>query len=636
MKKYLLIVSCVLIYALGYSQDDNKPDMLRQTLTEANNSTYADVALVPKGVFKTVRVQAGATQSQAKWVFFDAAPNDFIPKWSRDTADLITVNQFNDDYALYKTDFSGADGRVNITAGKYYTFNIQDIEANADLAILETDFLPQSIDSVYQTPNESLVYTHQSVTVTIITGGALNAGEALWLRYTKDNWATSTFVLATLASGNDTYEAVIPAQNSIENIEYYVLTTLSGNTSPQHNTIDFLTLEMRPEIVGNNYTYTTQYPASSAGAPVIDGVFDGTGVWGSAVATADGLEGWSAANAKKLYVTYDDYYYYFGAEVSASDWNDWGFVINTTTGGGSNEPWSRSITYAHSDLPDYVIKGHFGDPFDNGSNSPFAQLIRWNGSAWEYVEHTSFIGEDETTFVEAKVLKSEIGSPGSVDIQFYITGNNIEHGTFDACPDDAVAVGWNSQGAFTVLDNYQSSVVLPVELALFYGKAIEGAIHLSWITLSEVNNAGFEIEKSLNGKDFETIGFVEGNGNTVEEIAYNFIDNNPSNGTSYYRLKQIDFDGTYDYSVIIAVDFIKQVSFKLFPNPVRDNLIIQGLLNDEVNVAIIGMKGQILYEGTARIEDNLSVDVSSLNQGLYYVQIRNKGGVIYKELFVKE
>ncbi len=151
-----------------------------------------------------------------------------------------------------------------------------------------------------------------------------------------------------------------------------------------------------------------------------------------------------------------------------------------------------------------------------------------------------------------------------------------------------------------------------------------------------MNNAGFEIEKSLNGKDFETIGFVEGNCNTVEEIAYNFIDNNPSNGTSYYRLKQIDFDGTYDYSVIIAVDFIKQVSFKIFPNPVRDNLIIQGLLNDEVNVAIIGMKGQILYEGTARIEDNLSVDVSSLNQGLYYVQIRNKVGLIYKELFVKE
>ena len=161
MKKYLLIVSCVLIYALGYSQDDIKPDMLRQTLTEANDSTYADVALVPKGVFKTVRVQAGATQSQAKWVFFDADPNDFIPKWSRDTADLIMVNQFNDDYALYKINHSGADGRVNITAGKYYTFNIQDIEANADLAILETDFLPQSINSVYQTPNKSLVYTNQ-------------------------------------------------------------------------------------------------------------------------------------------------------------------------------------------------------------------------------------------------------------------------------------------------------------------------------------------------------------------------------------------------------------------------------------------------------------------------------------------
>ena len=635
MKRYILIISCLLVHVLGYGQDDGKPDVLLQTLTGTSNTNYSTITLTPKGVFKTARVQANATQSPSYWLFHDA-PSDFNPKWARTSTGAITVNQFNDDYASFITDFSGVDGEVNITAGKYYTFNIQDVAADADLAILETDFLPQSIDSVYQTPHVDSVYTYQSVTVTIITGGALNAGEKLWLRYTKDSWATSTFVAATLTSGNDTYEAVIPAQNSIENMEYYVLTTLSSNTSPQHNTIDFLTLEMRPEIVGNNYTYTTKYPASSAGAPVIDGVFDGTTVWGSAIATADGNDGWSAANAKKLYATFDDYYYYFGAEVSASDWMDWGFVINTKTGGSSSEPWSRSITYDHADLPDYVIKGHFGDPNDNGSNTPFAQLISWNGSTWEYVEHTSFIGEDETVFVETKVLKSEIGTPGIVDVQFYITGNNNDHGTFDACPDDANANSWNMSSAFTVLDNYQSSVALPVELASFVGKVEEDIIQLSWTTLSEANNAGFEIEKSINGHDFVNIGSVEGTGNSLRVTTYAFVDDHPNNGTNYYRLKQVDFDGAFEYSTVIAVDFWKESPLELYPNPVRDQLFITTGIQDDVTIRVIATSGKVITEKTLYVDNQFSFDVSQLNNGTYFLQIIHQDSAVFNKVFVKE
>ncbi|MBI2427677.1 MAG: hypothetical protein HYV29_02580 [Ignavibacteriales bacterium] len=193
-----------------------------------------------------------------------------------------------------------------------------------------------------------------------------------------------------------------------------------------------------------------------AGTPTIDGTFDGTGVWGSAIATADGTPGWNSASAIKLYATFDDNFYYFGAEISTADWNDWGFLINTSSGGGGSEPWGRAIDFGHTDLPDYVIKGHFGDPNDNGSNSPYAELRSWNGSSWVSTAYTSNIGENETAFIEVKVAKADIGNPTSADVQFYITGNNSDHATFDACPDDEIADSWLEGSSHTILNNYVS------------------------------------------------------------------------------------------------------------------------------------------------------------------------------------
>ena len=635
MKKYLIIFNLVLISCNIFGQDDGKPDFLFQTISGGNNSTYSDLGLTSKGVFKSVRVQATVDQSPAYWGFYDNS-FDYNPKWVRTSAGSpITINQYNDNYGIAIYDNTGVNGEVNITSGKYYTFNIEDVtNADADMAILETDFLPQTIDAVIQSPDVNSVFLYQGVTVTITTGGALNAGEVLWLRYTTDSWTTSTFVQATLVSGVDTYEAIIPAQNNSVNVEYYVLTTLSSVT-PAHNTIDYLTLELRPEIFGNNYIYTTQNPPSSSNAPVLDGVFDGLSIWGTAVSSANGTAGWSSANAQSMYVTNDDYYYYFGAAVSASDWMDWGVAINTKAGGGSTEPWGRSISFAHTDLPDYVIKGHFGDPNDDNSNSPYAELRTWNGSSWDSKVYTSFLGEDETQFIEIQILKTDLDNVIMADIQFYITGNSSNHGTFDACPNDDNADQWDESVSFTILDNYQIAIALPVELADFYGKTNNSNVNLNWTTLSEINNLGFEIEKSTDGNNFETIGFVEGNGNSIENIDYSFIDENPQNGSNYYRLKQIDFDGTFEYSNIISVVFENEIKTSFYPNPTNNQLIINTALQGEVIIRLISMNGQIIYESIETIDNQLNIDVSDLNGGMYYLQVINKNSLILNEKFVK-
>lgn len=632
MKNYLLI--CFIFFAnVLIAQNDDKPDGLFQTVTGADNSagSFSQVALTDKGVFKTVRVQAATTQSPAYWLFNDEA-GDFSPKWAQSASGTITINQKNTGYAILN---GGTDGEINTTAGKYYTFIIQNVtNANADMSVIETDFVPQTITNV-TTPNSTII--NVSTTVEITIANALNANEKIWLRYTTNAWATSQLIQATATTATN-YEVTIPGQSSSTTIEYYVLSTLSGVT-PTHSDADYLTLELNNN-GGANYTYLVENPPSSTNAPVIDGVFDGTTKWGNAVATSDGVVGWDNVNVGSIYVTNDDNYYYFGAVVTASDWMDWGFVINTQTGGGSTEPWGRSITFAHTDLPDYVIKGHFGDPNDDGSNSPYAELRTWNSgtSSWDSKIYTSLMAEDETQFIEIKILKADLGNATVADIQFYITGNSGNHGTFDACPNDENADVWDESASPTVLDNYQTNVPLPVELAFFKAIQNENTIDLHWQTLSELNNRGFDIQKSVDGKTFETLAFVEGKGNSLETIDYHFKDKNPNDGLNYYRLKQMDFDGAFEFSAVVVVDLKKENTFIVYPNPTAENLTIKTDFKGLVQIFIYNINGQIVYQNTQPMNNQMEINLGDLVSGNYHLVIANSEteAIIYSGNIVKK
>lgn len=98
----------------------------------------------------------------------------------------------------------------------------------------------------------------------------------------------------------------------------------------------------------------------------------------------------------------------------------------------------------------------------------------------------------------------------------------------------------------------------PVDLSQFSGRLNDNNIELHWTTESEVNNAGFEIQRSYDGHNYETIAFVEGHGTTEYSQSYSFEDsgvrNRALNNIAYYRLKQIDFDGKRSYSYIIGID----------------------------------------------------------------------------------
>ncbi len=174
------------------------------------------------------------------------------------------------------------------------------------------------------------------------------------------------------------------------------------------------------------------------------------------------------------------------------------------------------------------------------------------------------------------------------------------------------------------ITHFFPSPVLAVELLDFQGVATNKSVDLTWITASEKDNNYYQIERSKDGKTFEKIGQVKGNGTTMVKHSYNFLDLSPPLGVGgYYRLRQVDFDGTSTTSNIISVaPSANKEKIQVYPNPAQNSLTIashQGVDNaqNSANFLIINVLGQEILRGSV----NQAVDISALPRGSYVVKV---------------
>lgn len=175
---------------------------------------------------------------------------------------------------------------------------------------------------------------------------------------------------------------------------------------------------------------------------------------------------------------------------------------------------------------------------------------------------------------------------------------------------------------------------LPVELLSFEANRLDvGNVQLDWITATELNNVGFEVQRMLDDEfEFTTIDWVDGVGNSIDYVNYKYNDENAYTGISYYRLRQVDFDGTESFSEVRAVrghDREIEMEIGIYPNPVKDVLNIHfGDIPDATtysSVKIVSMSGQILhqFESGAQSHQILEIDfVSKLAPGAYLIHIK--------------
>jgi hypothetical protein len=153
---------------------------------------------------------------------------------------------------------------------------------------------------------------------------------------------------------------------------------------------------------------------------------------------------------------------------------------------------------------------------------------------------------------------------------------------------------------------------LPVTFLHFDGKLIDNTVQLTWSTASEVNNKGFEVEKSTDGQTFSSIGFVAGDGNSSLVNTYQFTDFKVLSGSNYYRLKQVDMDGNFNYSTTIRLD-LKNFAWAIFGNPITSNSWIQLQITKTSNIAF-----QIFSIDGRRIQ---TIDLGKISAGSYRVPL---------------
>ncbi|MBD1398737.1 T9SS type A sorting domain-containing protein [Pontibacter sp. JH31] len=193
---------------------------------------------------------------------------------------------------------------------------------------------------------------------------------------------------------------------------------------------------------------------------------------------------------------------------------------------------------------------------------------------------------------------------------------------------DDVRVSWN----FT-----QDYTPLPVELTKFTARATGNAVELNWTTASEQNSRHFEIERSTDGRQYQTAGIVASQGTTSLITHYAFRDENPLPGVSYYRLKQVDEDMTYAYSKVITVSTGQITSASLYPTIASQEIKLQIPLSQTIYTVMVYDKlGRNVLQQSLLGSSVHTLNISSLGYGNYMLVLLDEAGKKQVMKFLKK
>ena len=241
----------------------------------------------------------------------------------------------------------------------------------------------------------------------------------------------------------------------------------------------------------------------------------------------------------------------------------------------------------------------------NGNNDIYAQKINSNG-----VAQWTANGVPVTTNAGTQYLA---GISTNGDCGFVATWADKRSGW------DIYASNVNSNGTLGTNSGFSSP--LPVELLSFTGQYDNGRVLLNWTTASEWNNDYFIIEKSRDGINFSQVGTVPGSGTTNDETTYNFTDIEKMPGVIYYRLTQVDFDGSETQYKVISIMVGVADRMDVYPNP-SSGVFTVTVPDGLQKIEITSMTGQMVYSKNLKSNDHtVSLDISDFKKGQYILTV---------------
>ena len=261
-----------------------------------------------------------------------------------------------------------------------------------------------------------------------------------------------------------------------------------------------------------------------------------------------------------------------------------------------------------------VLTSNFNDLFSNQNLVNYQGTLYANLAAWQVTTQDANSVSKSVNFVSATDLHLTGASNGDIEL----AGTPIA-GIITDIDGDTRSLTAPYKGAD------EASLPIPVELTAFSASYSNGSVLLKWTTATETNNQGFEIQRKSTG-EFATLSFVNGNGTTTQLQSYSFMDNEVNSGTYSYRLKQVDFDGTFSYSNVIEVEISSPLTFSLaqnYPNPFNPTTKINYSVpfDSKVTIAVYSITGELVAElvNNDLTAGSYSVDFngSNLASGMY-------------------
>jgi hypothetical protein len=267
----------------------------------------------------------------------------------------------------------------------------------------------------------------------------------------------------------------------------------------------------------------------------------------------------------------------------------------------------------------------------NGATVNFS----WTANTWQYVEVVIDLDLDQAQFW---FNGTQVGSTWSWSrnntLQKRIAANDF-YGPLQTATDECY------------FDDYwfgDEPFIVPVEMTSFTANVSnEGYVILNWSTATETNNQMFEIERKVETGEYFTVGFVNGAGTTTEPQNYSYIDQTVENGDYFYRLKQVDFNGTYEYSDEVEIDVIGPLSFVLeqnYPNPFNPSTNIKYSVPETGNVKLsvyntVGEEVALLVDGFSESGFfEVSFNASNLPSGVYMYKLQSANSVQTKKMML--
>lgn len=234
-------------------------------------------------------------------------------------------------------------------------------------------------------------------------------------------------------------------------------------------------------------------------------------------------------------------------------------------------------------------------------------------------------------------------------VQFFVLiTSSTGFASNESIPGDPGASNPGNDADFSAIsgqDFFTSTQLMPVELTSFTANIISEGVNLNWATATEINNFGFAVERRTTGSDWNQVTFIEGSGNSNSPKVYNFVDKNIDRTQNYqYRLKQIDNDGTFEYSHVVEANFAAPVTFNLdqnYPNPFNPSTKIRFSVQKDEHVSlqvytIDGEKAAELFNGPASAGVNYELDFNgeNLSSGVYYYKLVSASGTQVRKMLL--